>query len=932
MSFSKLFGDFKREKTPLGVKSVAEEIYFQLLSDEFGYYLEVVDAKARATQVSHTAYTGAMRDVLRQIEGIKNRSAFVIDWEKPSGRVYLPEHPYLLAQLSHCHNVIGDKKQQFTFVEEQATVRLSITNLPENIDGTIMCQAQLLAWRDDVGISNFTFITEEYILAQPAIIRIQNVGSNYHRLPLLNATFEQAELAQYLSLLYTYFDNIEVLYDDYEISPSSDVVSTEPCLIFERMDTNESLYMRVGQMLENFSFDFLEQFDLQYVASINDLDRKITVRPLELRPLDSMLDEIGAFLRRHIKKERRRMDDVVQSDALFIIERDVAAAFIYTDLPSLLHKYKVYGAEKLKNYKIATIQPSLQLKLNHGIDFLEGDAFLDFEGEMISLFDAITQYNNQSYILLSDGRQAIVNESYMKKLQRLFKKKKDKVQISFFDLPLVEDLIDEKVNKASFSKTRAIFDGFNKINEHTTELPAIQADLRSYQKYGFKWLMYLHQIKLGGCLADDMGLGKTLQALTLLADIYPNKATLPSLVVMPRTLIFNWENEVQKFAPWLKTYTYYAATRNWDDANQAQIIFTTYGMVRNEIEQFREKEFYYVILDESQNIKNLTSQATKAVMLLQSQHRLALSGTPIENNLGELYSLFRFLNPPMFGSVEAFNQQYATPIQKNNDPNVIKELRKKIYPFILRRLKKDVLTELPDKIEQVLYIEMSERQRKFYEQRRNYYQTVIRGQIAEKGLQEMRFYIFQALSELRQIASIPEAKTKGKIASPKIEVLIEQLFDAIANGHKALIFVNFLAAVELIGEQLQKAGVDFVSMTGATHDRQSLVNKFQNDKNCKVFLMTLKTGGTGLNLTAADMVFIFDPWWNQAAESQAIDRTHRMGQTQKVSSYKMITRGTIEEKILQLQLVKKELFDSVISSDSGSLKALSEDDIQFILS
>ena len=196
----------------------------------------------------------------------------------------------------------------------------------------------------------------------------------------------------------------------------------------------------------------------------------------------------------------------------------------------------------------------------------------------------------------------------------------------------------------------------------------------------------------------------------------------------------------------------------------------------------------------------------------------------------------------------------------------------------------------------------------------------------------MRFYIFQALSELRQIASIPEAKTKGKIASPKIEVLIEQLFDAIANGHKALIFVNFLAAVELIGEQLQKAGVDFVSMTGATHDRQSLVNKFQNDKNCKVFLMTLKTGGTGLNLTAADMVFIFDPWWNQAAESQAIDRTHRMGQTQKVSSYKMITRGTIEEKILQLQLVKKELFDSVISSDSGSLKALSEDDIQFILS
>ncbi len=427
-----------------------------------------------------------------------------------------------------------------------------------------------------------------------------------------------------------------------------------------------------------------------------------------------------------------------------------------------------------------------------------------------------------------------------------------------------------------------------------------------------------------------MGLGKTLQAITLLATIYP-KEKKPTLIVMPRGLLFNWKQEVAKFAPQLSTFTFYGHQRDWKEAQKYHLILTTYGVMRSGIEQLKEVDFHYIILDESQNIKNIQAQTTKAAMLLQAKHRLALSGTPIENNLSELYSLFRFLNPAMFGSLRQFNENYLQPIQKDNDQDAVRELRKKIYPFILRRLKKDVLKDLPQKVEQIMYVEMSAKQKKLYEERRQFYQMAIQQQIATQGLQQSRFFIFQALNELRQIASIPENLSEGKITSPKRELLEEQLADTIANGHKALIFVNYLNAIELISEQLDELGIDFVSMSGSTRNREVLVDRFQNEPNCKVFLMTLKTGGTGLNLTAADTVFIFDPWWNAAAENQAIDRAHRIGQRNTVMAYKFITQDTIEEKIILLQQKKKELFDSIISTDSAALKSLSEEDINYIL-
>ncbi len=317
-------------------------------------------------------------------------------------------------------------------------------------------------------------------------------------------------------------------------------------------------------------------------------------------------------------------------------------------------------------------------------------------------------------------------------------------------------------------------------------------------------------------------------------------------------------------------------------------------------------------------------------MLLDAKHRIALSGTPIENNLSELYSLFRFLNPSMFGTMEEFNNYYAIPIQKENDQEAIEELKKKVYPFILRRIKKEVLKDLPDKIEKTMYIEMNPEQKKLYEERRNYYYKMVHSQIKENGIGKTQFFILQALNELRQITSCPEAKSTG-VTSSKREVLINNIVEAVENGHKVLVFTNYINSIKNICEDLERYDIKYLSMSGSTKDRQLLVDKFQKDNKYKVFVMTLKTGGVGLNLTAADTIFIYDPWWNKTVENQAIDRAYRLGQDRTVFSYKLILKDTIEEKILQLQESKIKLLDNLISEDSATLKSLTEKDIEFIL-
>ena len=625
--------------------------------------------------------------------------------------------------------------------------------------------------------------------------------------------------------------------------------------------------------------------------------------------------------------------EVYRDEDFFIIPQSVAGPFLLQALPSLVKEFQLLGAESLKDYKVKPIIPKLNVSIGSGIDFLEGEATLELENEEFSLKKFLQQYKKQKYILLSDGNRAIIDNNYVKRLERIFKQEKSGkgIKISFFDLPEVESMLEERMKGEVFERHHKVFEGFNELSKQKMRFPQVNAQLRNYQQEGVKWINYLYENNLGGCLADDMGLGKTLQTIAMLSRIYP-KVKEPTLIVMPKSLIFNWQNELQRFAPQLSVYTYYGTQRDMKEALSHQLVLSTYAIVRNDAESFCKQKFHYVILDESQNIKNVSSQTTQAIHLLKAKHRLALSGTPIENNLTELYSLFRFLNPAMFGSLEDFNARYTYPIQRDNDKDVLLSLRRKIFPFLLRRLKKDVLKELPDRIDQTLYVEMEREHADYYNERRNFYQRYVKNTIATEGIQKSQFVMFQALNELRRIASVPESMTDGQIASPKISTLVDMVTDAVWNGHKIVVFFNYIAGIELVSEKLNEAGIDFTCMTGSTQDRKGVVERFQNNPQCKVLLMTLKTGGVGLNLTSADTVFIFEPWWNKAAEEQAINRLHRFGQKAKVLCYSLITQNSIEEKICLLQQQKAELFAGLIGNDASATKLLTEEDIQFILS
>jgi len=932
-----LFDQFKRNKSSLSPNltfhRTQEKIFFLLQFDENGAFITVVDEHNSEIEFDYRWFSGLERTITKNIQLIKDKNSFTVDWENPEKRIYLQEYPYLINQLLESKKLINSKKQLITPVQGIAKLQL----LVEKKEQSISTKMSVIASSGQ--FENFQFLNNDYALLdeQKLITEVYTIGSYFKDLPVFKiAKMPIADLQKYFSLFYSYFENVDLQYENYIVKKKTEPLKARPALIFEKVDIDNSLLLRIGQIMPNSEVNFLDDYDLFYFATINELEEIINIHPIESLNLETYIGIVEKKLAAHSPKGKKKNNEgVLREDTLLTIPEKIAADFIYKDIPSLISEFALIGSEKLKEYKININKPRLNVQLGHGIDFLEGNASLDFGDQSISILDALNQFNKNRYILLADGSHALVNEQYMQKLQRIFKKKKDNkgaVVVSFFDLPIIEELIEERALETQFVQARSIYEGFNALAKAKVKLPKVNAELRPYQKQGFKWLMYLYENKLGACLADDMGLGKTLQTITLLAEVYSSKKDLDTTIIaMPKSLLFNWEKELSRFAPQLSFYIWYGNQRDIAEAQKHQIILTTYSLLRNDIEILKEEQFLYAILDESQAAKNSQSQVHKAALLLKAPHRLALSGTPVENNLSELYALFRFLNPAMFGSSDNFNQNYLTPIQKYDDKDAVLELKKKIYPFILRRLKKDVLKDLPAKIEQTLYVEMNPAQAKYYEQRRLFYKNSIEQQVAMKGIQQAQFFIFQAMNELRQIASVPESQTDGKISSPKIEILIENLEDAISNQHKILVFVNYLAAVELIGDELNKRGIDFVSMTGSTRNRQELVERFQNEKDCKVFIMTLKTGGTGLNLTAADMVFIFDPWWNKAAENQAIDRTHRIGQDKTVLSYKLITMNTIEEKILKLQELKSALFENIFSTDGASLKSMSEDDIQFIL-
>ena len=466
----------------------------------------------------------------------------------------------------------------------------------------------------------------------------------------------------------------------------------------------------------------------------------------------------------------------------------------------------------------------------------------------------------------------------------------------------------------------------------------IKATMRPYQLSGFNWLQTLDGLGWGGCLADDMGLGKTLQAIAFLQFLKEKYPGSTHLVICPTSLIYNWQSEFDKFCPSLKYHIYYGQQRELADEHfkDYDVVLTSYGLARNDIDALTKFSWYYVILDESQSIKNPDAATTKAMGLLPCKNRIVMSGTPVQNNTYDLYAQFNFINPGLLGSREFFKNEFANPIDKQGDKDKAQQLRKMIYPFLMRRTKEQVATDLPDKTETILWCEMGRQQRGAYESYRKYYRDVILKKIDDVGMNNAGFFVLEGLLRLRQICDHPRLLKDKEIEveeSVKTEELLREV-EENTGQHKILIFSQFVEMLQIIKSELVKKNISFSYLDGSVSatDRRDEVDKFQNDESVKVFLISLKAGGVGLNLTAADYVYIVDPWWNPAAEQQAIDRTHRIGQTRKIFAYKMICKDSIEEKIMKLQEKKKNLSDELVSEDAGFVKKLTRDDIDFLLS
>ena len=918
------------ERTVAG-EADAESLAVQLRFDDGGAYLQMVDRKGRPQDMDYRATRGALRELLKALDSLQRRQQDRVDWETSAQRIYLHHHEHLLWPLRHCPSVVGEDLQPLDFVPESVGIVLELGANGATEPGWLA--GRLLLVRDQETLAEtagFRFINETHLLVEHHIYETAPVGDNFPRLALFASSFPEPMLDRCLSLLFSHFTGVAVRYHDYATTVG-EPLAARTSILFQRVDETGDLHFDLIQTLPGFPADFTRKYDITRVAAVNEAEKTIVVREVVYASLAEERLALTRVLNRHQKQLGEKAEGLVYADEHgFIVGKDLASLFLRHEIGDLARRYVLLGAEKLKAYRIKPVSPKLKLNLGFGLDFLDGSAALEIDGQEFSLMDVLAEHRKNSFVTLNDGTQAVINTDYLAKLARLFRQTEAGVRVSFFDLPLIEDLIDQNAAEAQFSKARQVFLGFNALAAKELPAPPIAGDLRAYQMDGLKWLDYLHAHGLGGCLADDMGLGKTVQTIALLSRLYPAE-TMPSLLVMPRSLLFNWQREVERFCPALRCSVYHGASRDLDAAMRSHLVLTTYGTLRGSIEQFLERQFYYVILDESQAIKNSDTQTSKAVLLLKARHRLALSGTPIENHLGELFSLFRFLNPAMFGSAGEFNRHYAVPIHQHDDKDSARELRRKIYPFILRRLKRDVLKELPEKIEQTLYVDMSVEQRRLYDSRRRFYYETIKRRISEDGMHASRFFILEALLELRQVATIPEEKSEGAITSPKREMLVESLQDAVLNGHKVLVFTNFLAAIDLLSADLEARGIGHLTMTGATSNRESLVRQFQTRDDIKVFLITLKTGGLGLNLTAADTVFLFDPWWNFAAEAQAVDRTHRIGQDRTVFTYRLIVRDSVEEKIVQLQQRKKQLFDAVIASDGIALKSLTEADVDDIL-
>ncbi|MBI4909571.1 MAG: SNF2 helicase associated domain-containing protein [Acidobacteria bacterium] len=582
---------------------------------------------------------------------------------------------------------------------------------------------------------------------------------------------------------------------------------------------------------------------------------------------------------------------------------------------------------------------AFRIGVSTGIDWFDLEGSVDYGGasaKLPQLLEALRK--GETSILLGDGTFGMLPEEWLRRfgpLSRLGKEEDGQIRFHKHQAGLLDVLLaaqPEAHFDEEFARIRDELRRFQKI-EPAPQPAGFQGQLRDYQREGLGWMGFLRRYRFGGCLADDMGVGKTAQVLALLEtrrELRAGGEIPPSLVVVPRSLVFNWMQEAARFTPQLRVLDYTGVDRAAYDLAQFDVVLTTYGTLRRDALRLKDVTFDYIVLDEAQAVKNSSSESAKAVRLLRGSHRLAMSGTPIENHLGELWALFEFLNPGMLGAASVFKSATG----RNVDEETRSMLAHALRPFLLRRTKEQVARELPPKSEQTIYCELEPAQRKLYNELRQHYRNALLKRVDSTGMAKSKMQVLEALLRLRQAACHPGLVDKQRTSesSAKIDVLLDQLREVTEEGHKALVFSQFTSLLTIVRRSLDKERIAYEYLDGQTYDRQSCVERFQNNPETRLFLISLKAGGLGLNLTAAEYVFLLDPWWNPAAEMQAVDRAHRIGQTRQVFAYRLIARDTVEEKVLELQMSKRDLAAAIISEDNSLIRELRREDLDLLLS
>ena len=583
---------------------------------------------------------------------------------------------------------------------------------------------------------------------------------------------------------------------------------------------------------------------------------------------------------------------------------------------------------------------AISAQVSSGIDWfdLRGTvAYGDTDVPIATVLDA--HGRGDAFVTLGDGSMGLMPTHWLQRLGPLVaigervdgRVRYRRSQLSLLDA-LLATLPEANVD-ATFQQARTELATFAAVQ--AADPPStFRGTLREYQREGLGWMHFLRRFGLGGCLADDMGLGKTVQVLALL-EARRLEGCGPSIVVVPRSLVFNWLREAERFTPQLRLLDFSGGDRSPEsiDATRVDVVVVTYGSLRRDAPMLADIQFDYAILDEAQAIKNSTTATAKASRLLRSQHRLAMSGTPIENRIEELWSLLEFLNPGMLGAATKFSALARPAPAKGGVPEARLLLAQALRPVILRRTKEHVAPELPARTEQTLEVELEPKQRKFYESIRKAAQQRVMAQVEKEGMRRSQVHILEALLRLRQAACHPALidSTKATLPSAKLDALVPALASIVEEGHKALVFSQFTSFLALVRQRLDAAQICYEYLDGSTRDRQARVDRFQTDADCRVFLISLKAGGHGLNLTAADYVYLLDPWWNPAVEAQAIDRAHRIGQVRAVMATRLVARDTIEAKILQLQATKRELADAVLMADKGGMASIGRSELELLL-